>query len=332
MGEETQGAAVAESTGAASAGSHEAPGDGSQPEAPTLDPLQPYSAPRASQQDDDDDDDPIEGFVREPPSDPAELAKQHRALANALRKTKGRTKKAQQQLRELEARTREYEQKARQYDRLEELARQNPRIRAIFGDDESDRAAQSSDKAGKVKKPADDDFDEASVPFSAADSEINKWFIERARDDHRTKADLSRRLERLEQAIQGYEARDQQHSARQVEQSWVSVTEAAAAKIPHEGVRKLFINAMKGFYDLSRTNPKMNFDPRVIAQHHLKELGVSLADQRRANAAVAQRMAEGNTKLPRAAAMAGGTPAPATGDRGRERLRDVHKRFLSRGA
>ncbi|MGE0590908.1 MAG: hypothetical protein AB7G23_03010 [Vicinamibacterales bacterium] len=211
--------------------------------------------------------------------------------------------------------------KASQYDEFERAAQRNPRLKSLLqGDDDAADGAAPARKGGKKERAA---FDEKALPFDPRENPVNEYFAGLARTNHelqQTVQDLADRLESLDR-------RDQQRTEGSQRQQWAGALTRAAEQVTDEGVRTVFIDAVKGAYRDPEVRAK--YTPEQVIGHYLKTLKIAPQQAARAAAAAKARVAKANTTLPRVPQTTG-TPAPARSG-ARESLKDVAKRLRAIG-
>lgn len=154
------------------------------------------------------------------------------------------------------------------------------------------------------------------------------------KQQHKTIATLTERLDKLEKGFSTRET-ETKVAAQQAEvQVWKDATESAARnvpkliKLPGGGtfpLRQVFQDAVYGAYNVSRSRG-MKLDVKNIITHYLKQSGLSSQQATRV-AADAQRAAEHNKSLPRAAAVVPGRGNPTPAKTSKETVADVSRRL-----
>jgi hypothetical protein len=167
-------------------------------------------------------------------------------------------------------------------------------------------------------------FDPASLPFDVND-DVGKYFVAQ----HQTILELRKQIGDLTGHLQQTHQRDTATQKKQYEQSWRSASDAASAQL-RQDARELFQDAMYGAYRVTLAEGRPA-DPQKFINQYLAKLKtqglVTGPVAARAKEAAAQRIAEGNSRLPRQPAGGG---APASPRNKAENVKDVSRRLFGR--
>lgn len=191
--------------------------------------------------------------------------------------------------------------KAQQFDALAQAAATNPKLRAaIFGP----AFGADEDSSPKGKASAEDDLNLDDLPFDTSDP-VGKFFAERISRDAKTIKALTERLARIEGTLEQGTQQSQAAAARAETAAWKSAAEKAADQMPAE-YRTMFLDAVFGAFSEAKRRG-VQIEPQAVIDHYLKQARLTRAQTQRASDAAAQRIAEGNSRLPRP--VTGGSPA-----------------------
>lgn len=307
-------------------------------EVPGLGPSRPArpSAAQASGDEDDDDSD-----LELDPTDNSPAEERVKKLAAALKRAKGKLRKARTSASRVQGiDLDDLTYKARSYERLEQQLRANPRLRALVDGDEGTDTGPSATtrRPSRPAAPPAGEWDPSSLPYDPEQDDVNRHMARRDRDLHdvqRTVAEMAPMVERIaaiEERLGIVFQQERNRSEAAEKGAWKAATDHALRFIPNPADQETFKELVVRDFLLAKQGGR-RLDPRKAIERifdAFKKQGRVRAIQRRpGEGAAAQRMAEGNRSLPRPGAMVGGSAAPAR-DKSKERISDVHTRFLGR--
>jgi hypothetical protein len=316
-------------------------GDGLPPSDVNIDAADGAQPPAGSDDDDEDDDDPD---LREDAEVSPERLKRITAKLSKLKRRDRAFRVERARLRELRAQGVSLDDLihgTRQHRHLAEQIANNPTLRKLVHGDEADDPATRREPPAREPDPDDADFDETALPINANDSEVNKYFVDLARDHHelkRTAKQLQARLDAMEGKDTARTVAEQQRVEVEEKRTWKGAIDAAAKDLP-KAFQNVFKDAMTAAFHGRRQHKQT---PQQIIAHYLKDQVASgEVTNRQAAAATAasgktapvrtaatqQRIAEQNKTLPRTVAPAG---TPASARTGKESLQDVRRRLTGR--
>jgi hypothetical protein len=291
----------------------------------------------ASDGDDDDGDDHDIADDQLPYKDDPIWKKTKNRLRNLQRKV-SKTKELRAAIESTGLDHSEVIRRARMAERFEDLLRSNPKLREALGMETSGRSSDDrADGQSRAGTASAKEFDASKFPFDPT-APGSDYLLEQAKTVHglaqRAEAfeqRLEQRFGAVEKLVRSVIGHIQGGEQRQVEATWKTEAESASKHLPPRirvggreiNLRAMFLDNVGGALQVARARG-IRVDGAFVKQvigHYLKE-----AKQNAPGAAAnAQRIAERNTHLPRAAAMSGGQPAGARAKR--ETVAEVNARL-----
>lgn len=284
----------------------------------------------------DDDDDALVFGTDQDDEDDRPLEERHKRLSTAHNKLKRRFGKNLPTLKALKAAgitdANDAIQKVRSFDALLERADGdvNKLLRLLQQQEPGGtRDTGRDDRMTKAEaKELADEFDLSDDEFQKlwqTDTDAGKFFMKLSRSHSSTSKLLKAAMARLDQLEGGIKQKDTQA----VQNTWLGVIKAGAAKIKDEDTRDVYSDLMKAAYRES-TAMGRRFNPEEVSTKILRKLKVNPQTARIVQGAQQQRMANNNANRPKHQAGGhGSTAAPAKGKK--ESLIDVHRRLRSVG-
>jgi hypothetical protein len=204
--------------------------------------------------------------------------------------------------------------RARQADTFEQLLEKNPKVRALLhgGSDDTADVTPAKKTPRHIELMDAFDADHPATPVMRRMAET----LDRLEDDNKS----------LRQELAGVTRTTTVEREQKTATEWRQATEAAAATLDPT-LREMFSDAVAGAFQHAQRQ-RLAIKPQQVIDRYLKSVGVSARGQATASAAAAQRIANGNSKLPNRPAQHGRPAAPA---RSRETVQQVTARLRREG-
>lgn len=318
----------------------EGAGDGSQPSDDPADPAVdgPAAEARAGADDDDEDFD-IDG--EDDGTGPADTItpEKLKKITNALKRAKRKlslSRADRQRIKELKdsgLTLDEMVYRSRQHREIEDAAKRNPKLRALFSGGEPD---DTPDTRPAAEPEEEFTFDETALGFDPNANQANRAIADGLRRGAKAEFMLERLMKQidpktLKARVDRLEGHTVQTAQATINQEWNGAIKAAGAEIDDDGVRKLFVDSMlHAKREFAGKRPATFF-----VDHYLKDLKVGRKVAAAASAAAAnsgpttaQRQQAGAAKVATLPNLAGKGAAPAPAKHGRETLADVRRRLM----